>query len=121
MSLYHPALDTDRISAHRFDGFSLDPPFLYVVMEMCTRGSLTDVLGSNELSYLQRLQMARDVMAAMAHIHELSFLHRDMKSLNCFVTDLNGDTVVRLGDFGETITFESAQHETRRQVGTTQW
>lgn len=104
-----------------FEGFSLNPPFLYVVMEMCTHGSLTDMLQTNELSYLQRLEMARDVMGAMAHMHKVGFLHRDMKSLNCFVTDLDGQTVMRLGDFGETVSIEAAKHETPKQVGTIQW
>ena len=91
-------------------------------MEMCTRGSLTDVLQSKELSYLQRLGMARDVLCAMAHMHELGFLHRDMKSLNCFVTDLDsGQTVVRLGDFGETVTLAVAEEEIPKPVGTPQW
>ena len=91
-------------------------------MEMCTRGSLTDVLQSKELSYLQRLGMARDVLSAMAHMHELGFLHRDMKSLNCFVTDLDsGQTVVRLGDFGETVTLAVAEEEIPKPVGTPQW
>ena len=106
---------------HSFDGFSLNPPYLYVVMELCKRGSLTDVLQTNELSYLRRLQMAHDVMCAMAHMHELGFVHRDMKSLNCFVTDVGDELAVRLGDFGETVTTTAAAKEEPRQVGTMQW
>jgi len=105
-----------------FDGFSLNPPYLYVVMELCTRGSLTDMLQTNELNYLQRLGMAWDVTCAVAHMHGLDFLHRDMKSLNCFVTDLdNGQLAVRLGDFGETVTTTAAKGEVPKQVGTMQW
>jgi len=105
-----------------FDGFSLNPPYLYVVMELCTRGSLTDMLQTNELNYLQRLGMAWDVTCAVAHMHGLDFLHRDMKSLNCFVTDLdNGQLAVRLGDFGETVTTTAAKSEVPKQVGTMQW
>ena len=92
-----------------------------MVMELCTHGSLTDVLQMNELSYLQRLEMARDLMCAMTHMHQLGFLHRDIKSLNCFVTNRDDTKVLRLGDFGETITVEAAKAETPRQVGTTQW
>ena len=90
-------------------------------MEMCTCGSLTEVLQTAELSYLQRLKMARDVTCAVTHVHELGFLHRDVKSLNSFVTDLNGEATVRLGDFGDTVTTEAAAGETPRQIGTTQW
>ena len=112
---------TGCATLHSFDGFSVNPPYLYVVMELCNRGSLTDMLQKNELSYLQRLEMAHDVMCAMAHMHVHGFLHRDMKSLNCFVTDVGDKLALRLGDFGETVTTEAAGSEDPKQVGTIQW
>ena len=50
------------------------------------------------------------------------FVHRDLKSLNFFVTDL-GDSlsVVRLGDFGETVSIAAAAQEEPRQHGSLIW
>ena len=92
-------------------------------MEMANQGSLTDVLYKRTLNYSQRLHIARDVCCAVAHMHELQFVHRDMKTLNCFVTTDGEDNqfAVRLGDFGETITTSVAKVETPKVVGTTQW
>ena len=106
-----------------FVAFSVNPPYLYMIMEMANQGSLTDVLHQKALNYPQRLEIARDVCRAVAHMHELQFVHRDMKTLNCFVTTDGEDNqfAVRLGDFGETITTSVAKVETPKVVGTTQW
>ena len=79
------------------------------------------MLQANEVSYLQRLEMARDVMGAMAHMHRLGFLHRDMKSLNCFVTDVGDQLALRVGDFTESVTTATANAEVPKQVGALQW
>jgi len=116
----------------RCDGFVVNPPDLYVVMEMCEEGSLNGVLASARLGYTVRLQMACDVMDGMAHMHRLGFVHRDVKSLNVFVVDLASNTasggqgplltpLVRLGDFGESLLIEEARYEKPKCVGTLQW
>jgi len=83
-----------------------------------------DVLASALLSYVHRLGMACDVMGATAHMHRLGYVHRDIKSLNVFVMDTSvtaGRAMVRLGDFGETMTSQEALNQTPKCVGTTQW
>ena len=54
-------------------------------------------------------------------MHRIGFVHRDVKSLNCFMTAVQGHAGVRLGDFGESVTNASAEDEAPRQVGTRQW
>jgi len=102
-------------------GFSLNPPDLHVIMEICVKGSLMHVLEAQDLGYLQRLKMAFEVMCAVAHMHELNFVHRDLKSLNFFVTDHDQLPVVRLGDFGETVTISEAASEKPAQAGSLKW
>ena len=103
----------------------MKPPYIYVVMELCDKGSLMDVLSTEKLSLPQRLQMARDTALAVACMHEAGFVHRDIKSLNSFVADVGDetgeDTGVRLGDFGESVTFEAAEQEGPKMIGTAQW
>ena len=81
----------------RFIGFTVNPPDIYITMELCCKGSLWDVLARHTLTYTQRLGMACEAAGAVAHVHLCGFVHRDIKSLNFFVTD---ETKLRLGDFG---------------------
>ena len=102
----------------RCDGFSVNVPNISVVMQCCNLGSLFGVLATKTLNFSQRLGIAADACGAVAHMHRLKFLHRDIKSLNYFISDSNrrqlvgcrdpveyDDTVSAqcvLGDFGET-------------------
>ena len=103
----------------------MKPPYLYVVMEMCPRGCLMDVLRKEKLPLLSRLEIAHQFLRSIAHMHAIGFVHRDVKSLNCFMMLLEGlaerAAVVRLGDFGESVTNAAAAIEDPKQVGTPQW
>ena len=100
----------------------MKPPYLYVVMEMCPQGCLMDVLAKERLPLLSRLEIAHDFLRSIAHMHRIGFVHRDVKSLNCFVTNADGgESGVRLGDFGESETIAAAEAEEPKQVGTGQW
>ena len=82
-----------------------------------------DVLGTERPPLLTRLEMAHDFLCAIAHMHSTGFVHRDVKSLNCFVTipAATGDSGLRLGDFGESVTSAAAESEDPKTVGTGQW
>ena len=85
-----------------------------------------DVLKANQLRHLQRLELAHDAMCAVAHMHKCGFVHRDLKSLNFFVTEgQNGPTdslfSLRLGDFGETVAVSAAALEQPQQWGSLKW
>ena len=105
----------------RCDGYCVKPPYLYVVMEMCPKGCLMDVLAKERLPLLSRLEIAHDFLRSIAHMHSIGFVHRDVKSLNCFMTAVEGRLCVRLGDFGESVTNTAAEGEDPKQVGTPQW
>jgi len=111
------ALDCPTIV--RCNGFSINPPNISVIMELCSNGSLLSVLATHTLSFLTRLKMGCDISNAVSHMHKMELLHRDIKSLNCYVT--NEPLQVRLGDFGETISFAAAQHAGPQCTGTTEW
>ena len=105
----------------RCDGYCVKPPYLYVVMEMCPQDCLMDVLAKERLPLLSRLEIAHDFLRSIAHMHSIGFVHRDVKSLNCFMTMVEGRLGVRLGDFGESVTIVAAEGEDPMQVGTPQW
>ena len=105
----------------RCSGYSVKPPYIYVVMELCTKGCLLDMLIKENLPLRKRLQYAHDFTRSIAHVHSIGFVHRDIKSLNCFLTDEGEASGVRLGDFGESVTNAAAEAEVPKQVGTPQW
>ena len=65
------------------DGYSLDPPMLYVVMEMCT-GSLHGLLHGTPqitLTPAQRQQLAQQAAQGVAHLHTHALVHRQRHPL----------------------------------------
>nr|BAG55502.1 receptor-type protein tyrosine kinase [Monosiga ovata] len=69
-----------------------------IVMEYCEHGSLDTVLRARiELSLGARIDIARDVSAGLAALHELGLLHRDVAARNVLIDEhCRG----KVGDFG---------------------
>ena len=110
------------------DGYSLKPPFLCIVMEMCT-GSLHGLL--HEMPYIaltpaQRQRLAQQAAQGVAHLHLHALVHRDLKSPN-FLYMHNAETGAYnalLADFGEVITVEFLEGGGDSQeglIGTPNW
>ena len=120
------------------DGFSVQPPHVLVVMELCEMGCLMDVLEKHDIPYYNRLRLGYDCASAVAHVHKLGFVHRDIKSLNFFCTQSRQSSERKrdsedpnpmahfelrclLGDFGETVKTWQAEAEAPKQHGTVEW
>jgi alpha-tubulin suppressor-like RCC1 family protein len=86
-------------------GFCISPPCMAV--EYCPRGSLYDVLeqactdpeSAKRLSWIRRLNMAKQTSAGLLHLHTRvpPILHRDVKSPNILVA---ADFTVKIADMG---------------------
>ena len=78
---------------------------LIIQMEMCDNGTLKDWLQSRkEVDYVQSLQILRQLVEALYHIHQNRVLHRDVKPGNAFLCKKGG---IKLGDFGLSISAKS--------------
>jgi serine/threonine protein kinase len=55
---------------------------LSMAMELFPEGSLMDAIEKNSLSKAQKIRVAHGLLSAVAHLHENSILHRDIKSDN---------------------------------------
>ncbi|KAL6070956.1 Serine/threonine-protein kinase HT1 [Balamuthia mandrillaris] len=93
----------DHPNLIRFVGGSSEPPHLYLVTELVENGSLWDILHKEEfeLTWELRLQMALEIASGMKYLHDKNVLHRDLKSENLLVGDLDGTgPVIRIADLG---------------------
>mmetsp|Transcript_47445 Transcript_47445/g.122778 ORF Transcript_47445/g.122778 Transcript_47445/m.122778 type:complete len:663 (+) Transcript_47445:232-2220(+) len=95
----------------KMEGFVIDPPFIYLVYELCEKGSLRKVLDqSSNLPMKTKVRYALEAAKALEYLHffdlaraglrtdEIGFAHCDVKSLNYLVSR---DDVVKLTDFGD--------------------
>ncbi|XP_072333186.1 serine/threonine-protein kinase Nek3 isoform X2 [Scyliorhinus torazame] len=99
------------------DSFEADG-HLYIVMEYCDGGDLTQrLLQQKERLFPEEmvLNLFVQICLGMKHIHDKRVLHRDIKSKNIFLTK-NG--VVKLGDFGSAHLLNSPMAFAHTYVGT---
>ncbi|MCA9675644.1 MAG: serine/threonine protein kinase [Kofleriaceae bacterium] len=73
----------------------------YLVMEFIQGVDLRHVLDDGRLAPLRAAAIARQVLAGLAHAHEVGIIHRDVKPANVMLADRTGlGEQVRLLDFG---------------------
>ncbi len=86
-------------------GCTLTPHAIWIVSELCSRGSLRQVLDdwSLPLSTTHRVLLAIDIADGMRHLHSRKppIIHRDLKSHNIFVNDGPDNRLdPKIGDWG---------------------
>lgn len=60
-------------------------------------GGCGDMFSDVRLSHLELVSIARQVAAGMVYLSERKFVHRDLATRNCLISD---DMVVKIADFG---------------------
>ncbi|XP_068199561.1 activin receptor type-2B-like isoform X3 [Antennarius striatus] len=101
---------------------------LWLITEFHERGSLSDFLKGNIISWLEVCHIAESMACGLAYLHEdiprqkgegpkPAIAHRDFKSKNIM---LRSDLTAVIGDFGLAVCFEPGKSpgETHGQVGT---
>eukprot|EP00966_Prymnesium_polylepis_P074834 1736020-Prymnesium_polylepis.1 len=92
---------------HKFVTTKDDASTLHIIMEYCDSGSLTDAIAEQQqerrafpMDKVRRWTL--QLCTALAHIHSMRVIHRDVKTANVFLSDAAGRPVadVKLGDFG---------------------
>jgi len=94
---------------------------IWVVMEYMGGGCLTEVLEQFEYVKMTEPQMAlasRDTLKALAYIHSLRRIHRDIKSDNVL---LGSEGTVKLADFGYAAQLTKQKQQRNTIVGTPYW
>ena len=93
---------------------------LWLVMELCTSGSVTD-LAKSMLKANERLDesiiayIMRETLKALHHLHSNNVVHRDVKGHNILIT---GDGHIKLIDFGVSAYLNANNGRRNTSVGT---
>jgi serine/threonine protein kinase len=72
----------------------------YFVMELVDGTKITDFCKAHEVPLTERLQLMRQVCAAVQHAHQKGIIHRDLKPSNILITTLDGRPTPKVIDFG---------------------
>lgn len=77
--------------------------YLYMILEICEKGSLFDVIESYDGGWLDECVAAKyfeGCLQAMKYVHENNLIHCDVKTAN-FLVDSNDE--IKLADYGMTV------------------
>ncbi|KAM6151568.1 nik-related protein kinase [Rhynchocyon petersi] len=105
--------------------FKLSPPGhrhqLWMVMELCAAGSLTDVVRMTRNQSLKEDWIAyicREILQGLAHLHAHRVIHRDIKGQNVLLTH---NAEVKLVDFGVSAQVSRTNGRRNSFIGTPYW
>eukprot|EP01130_Rhizamoeba_saxonica_P018482 TRINITY_DN925_c1_g1_i1.p1 TRINITY_DN925_c1_g1~~TRINITY_DN925_c1_g1_i1.p1 ORF type:complete len:458 (-),score=129.19 TRINITY_DN925_c1_g1_i1:38-1411(-) len=74
--------------------------YMYLVLELVTGGELFDhIISRGTYSERDAANIVRQILEAVAYIHDLGIAHRDLKPENLLVSGPNND-VIKVTDFG---------------------
>ncbi|MEP6991181.1 MAG: protein kinase [bacterium] len=83
-----------------FDAGVTDDGLPYFVMERVSGVSITDYATARCLTTRDRLKLLIQVCRAVQHAHQKGVIHRDIKPSNVIVTEVDGNPVCKVIDFG---------------------
>jgi len=83
-----------------FDAGTTDAGRPYFVMELVKGVPITEYCDRRLMRTRQRLELFSQVCAAVQHAHQKGIIHRDIKPSNVLVSDIDGQAVPKVIDFG---------------------
>lgn len=94
---------------------------LWLVMEYCGAGSVTDLVKATKGNCLKEewiAYIAREILRGLAHLHSNRVIHRDIKGQNVLLTD---NAEVKLVDFGVSAQLDKTIGRRNTFIGTPYW
>ncbi|XP_014681370.1 PREDICTED: misshapen-like kinase 1 [Priapulus caudatus] len=94
---------------------------LWLVMEYCGAGSVTDLVKASKGSAFKEewiAYMCREILRGLSHLHGSKVIHRDIKGQNVLLTD---NAEVKLVDFGVSAQLDRTIGRRNTFIGTPYW
>ena len=100
----------------KFEHFFEDSNFLYIILEICTNQTLSDLLRRRKrLTEIEVQCYLYQVISALKYLHSHRIIHRDIKLGNIFLTET---MEIKMGDFGLATKLEYDGERKRTICGT---
>ncbi|XP_067098790.1 TRAF2 and NCK interacting kinase a isoform X3 [Osmerus mordax] len=94
---------------------------LWLVMEFCGAGSVTDLIKNTKGSSLKEewtAYICREILRGLTHLHQHKVIHRDIKGQNVLLTE---NAEVKLVDFGVSAQLDRTVGRRNTFIGTPYW
>ncbi|XP_041668348.1 TRAF2 and NCK interacting kinase a isoform X2 [Cheilinus undulatus] len=94
---------------------------LWLVMEFCGAGSVTDLIKNtkgNSLKEEWTAYICREILRGLTHLHQHKVIHRDIKGQNVLLTE---NAEVKLVDFGVSAQLDKTVSRRNTFIGTPYW
>ncbi|XP_074477303.1 TRAF2 and NCK interacting kinase b isoform X20 [Sebastes fasciatus] len=94
---------------------------LWLVMEFCGAGSITDLIKNTKGNTLKEEWIAyvcREILRGLTHLHQHKVIHRDIKGQNVLLTE---NAEVKLVDFGVSAQLDRTVGRRNTFIGTPYW
>ncbi|CAH2272563.1 misshapen-like kinase 1 isoform X4 [Pelobates cultripes] len=94
---------------------------LWLVMEFCGAGSVTDLVKNSKGNALKEdciAYICREILRGLAHLHNHKVIHRDIKGQNVLLTE---NAEVKLVDFGVSAQLDRTVGRRNTFIGTPYW
>ncbi|KAM9708345.1 TRAF2 and NCK interacting kinase a isoform 15-T15 [Menidia menidia] len=94
---------------------------LWLVMEFCGAGSVTDLIKNtkgNSLKEEWTAYICREILGGLTHLHQHKVIHRDIKGQNVLLTE---NAEVKLVDFGVSAQLDRTVGRRNTFIGTPYW
>lgn len=99
-----------------FHGFFEDDKNVYILLELCSRKSLVQLLKQRKSLLEPEVRyFMRQAIKACSYLHSQNIIHRDIKLGNFFI---NNDMQLKLGDFGLACRVGASTHDDMTVCGT---
>ncbi|KAL6777728.1 SIK1 [Auxenochlorella protothecoides x Auxenochlorella symbiontica] len=104
----------------KYYGSVKTPDSLWIVMEYCAGGSVSDIMHVNSSSLSEALikYITGETLTGLAYLHSVGKVHRDIKCGNILLTE-NGE--VKLADFGVAAQLTNTMSKRNTFIGTPHW
>ena len=81
--------------------FFEEKEYFYLVMELLEGGDVFDrIVAMNHYTELDARDLARELLSAVAYMHERGVAHRDLKPQNLLLVSKEDNSAVKVADFG---------------------
>jgi len=97
------------------------PILLHIQMDYCSGDTLREYLEKNQRVYdpCDAYWIFIQILDGLIHIHDTGIIHRDLKPANIFFDKKNGETILKIGDFGLATSYKRDLRASRSQLDLT--